>query len=112
LNSHEITLPTTPGIAVAALPARDLRSEAIFLRPPFNRSMKLRPGKGEVEGFGVGTPGLADDTRLDMANAMVEIIIPIAVVIDNIVIPSFLNNSLSLSPSGFSLVKIVQILSA
>jgi len=25
LNSHEITLPTTPGIGVAALPARDLR---------------------------------------------------------------------------------------
>jgi len=50
--------------------------------------MKLRPGEdeGEGEGFGIGATGFADDTRLDMANAMVEIIIPIAVVMDNIVI--------------------------
>jgi len=66
--------------------------------------MKLRQGEGEGEGFGIGATGLTDDTRLDMANAMVEIIIPIAVDMDNIVIPPFLNNSLSLSPSGFSLV--------
>jgi len=77
--------------------------------------MKLRPGKGEVggesEGFGIGATGLADDTRLVVANAMVKIIIPIAVVMYIIVIHSFLNNSLSLSPSGFSLVKIALILS-
>jgi len=31
LNSHEITLPTTPGIAVAALLARDLDKKLSFL---------------------------------------------------------------------------------
>jgi len=68
--------------------------------------MKLRQGESEREGegFGICATGLVDDTRLHMANAMVEIIIPIAVVMDNIAIPPFLNNSLSLSPSGFSLV--------
>jgi len=76
--------------------------------------MKLRPveGEREGEGFGIGETGLADDTRLYTANAMVEIIIPIAVDMDYIVIPFFLNNSLSLSPSGFSLAKIALILSA
>jgi len=44
--------------------------------------MKLRPGEGE--GYKIGATDLADDTRLDMANAMIEIIIPIAVVMDNI----------------------------
>jgi len=73
--------------------------------------MKLRPGEGEGEVFGIGATGLADDTILDMTNAMVEIIIPIAAVMDNIVIHSFLNNSLSLSTNGFSLVKIALILS-
>jgi len=39
------------------------------------------------------------------ANTIVEIINPIAVVIEAIVIPSFLNRSLSLSPRGFLLVR-------
>jgi len=99
LDNQEITLPINPGIDTAALPAKVLRYEATFLRAALTLSTNPLPGEGLGEGVGVG--GVMMLVILVTANTIVLITNPIAVVIKAIVIPSFLNNSLNLSPEIF-----------
>jgi len=55
LNNQVITLPINPGIDAAALPARDLRYEATFLRAALILSTNPLPEEGlGVGGVGVG----------------------------------------------------------
>jgi len=107
LNNQDTILPISPGIESAALIATVLRYEATSLRAALTLSTNPFPG----EGVGVGGVGVSVTlVNLVTANTIVLIINPIAVVMEAMIMPSFLNNSLSLSPRGYSLLDQIDLI--